>query len=207
MVDGKTRQLLEKAEKQHEAAGTADSCVARAARHFSSADETENEFQNLRRKLFQISLWNECSEISSFELFDQNGGAQPEKFAAVGDFIKVTLPGSGKADWVEIVEIYEPDDEIVLTVRPSHDPTATENKEKTSHFFTGDSTNNFCLIKENQTIVFFVIGLNEQTNTDDTKNVIETVRNFATAHLGRFLGIQKTQWETFCRNFLETNDK
>jgi hypothetical protein len=45
--------------------------------------------------------------------------------------------------------------------------------------------------------------LNEKTNADETEGVIETARNFATANLGRYLGIQKTQWKTFCENFIE----
>jgi hypothetical protein len=45
--------------------------------------------------------------------------------------------------------------------------------------------------------------LNEKTNIEETSGVLETIRNYATANLGCLLGIQKTQWETFCKNFLE----
>ncbi len=206
-INGKIQILLEKAARQSDSTAPKQSSTAQATRVFSTAAEAEKAFSYLRNRLVKVELWNVESEISSFYLFDRNGNATPEKPAATaGDFIKIILPGSGKDDWVKIVEIHDSPGETVLTVQPSPDPTAkeTENEKTTSHFFTADSTNNFCLQKIDAKINFYVIGLNEKTNTEDTRGVIETVRNFATANLGSFLGIQKTQWETFCENFLKS---
>jgi len=203
IASGRTKDLLERAERQNDSSTPEDSSVADATRVFSSVEAAEKAFSHFHKKLLHIEQWNADSEISSFELFDKSGDAQSEKIARRGDFIKVTLPGSGKDDWVKIVEIYESPDEIVLIVQPSHDPTNVENAKTTSHFFTADSSNNFCLQKENSTINFYVIGLNEKTNTTETGGVLETVRNYATANLGCFLGVRKAQWKTFCDNFLE----
>jgi hypothetical protein len=126
-----------------------------------------------------------------------------EKIPAVGDFIRISLPGSGKNDWVKIVEIHDAADEIVLTVQPSSNPTDKEDNSTTSHFFTNDSTNNFCLQKNGIKLNFYVIGLGEKSNTEDTSGIVETVRNFATANIGHYLGIQKAQWQNFCDNFVE----
>jgi len=202
-TNSKTQTLLERAARQSDSPTPEDSSIVKATRVYPTAAEAEKAFAFLGKRLFHIEHWNDCSEISSFALFDNNGDSEPDKLAAVGDFIKVTLPGSGKDDWIKVTEIDEPPDEVVLTVQPSHDPTDEANKQTTSHFFTSDSTNNFCLQRTDARINFYVIGLDEKTNTEETSGILETIRNVATANLGCFLGIQKTQWETFCKNFLE----
>jgi len=204
---GKIQNLLEQAARLNDSAAAEDSSVAGGKRVLPTAAEAEEVFSRLHEKLFQIEYWNSCSEILNFELFSANGIASPKKAAALGDFIKITLPGSGKGDWVKIAEIHESADETILTVQPSYDPTDEENVKTTSHFFTAASTNNFCLQRDKTTINFYVIGLNEETNTEETSGVLETARNYATANLGCLLGIQKVQWETFCRNFLEVKSE
>jgi hypothetical protein len=201
-TNDKIQTLLERAARRNDSA-MPDSSIAKATRSFSTAEEAEKAFAFLRNRLFHVGRWNDYSEISSFALFDSNGKSQPDELAAVGDFIKVTMPGSGKDDWIKITDINESPDEIILTVQPSHDPTDAETKQSTSHFFKRDSTNNFCLQKAAAKINFYVIGLNERSNTQETSGILESARNLATANLGYFLGIQKTQWETFCNNFLE----
>lgn len=201
-INGKIQTLLEQAAGQNDSA-MPDSSIARATHSFSTADEAKKAFAFLRNRLLYAGHWNDYSEISSFALFGNNGESQPDKLAAAGDFIKVSLPGSGKDDWIKVTEIDDLPDEVVLTVQPSRDPTDETNRQATSHFFTRDSTNNFCLQRAAAKINFYVIGLNERTNTEQTSGILESARNLATANLGYFFGIQKTQWETFCRNFLE----
>lgn len=202
-ANSKTKDLLWRAERQNDSSTPEDSSITGAARFFSSDAAAEQAFSRFHKKLLNVRGWNADSEISSFELFDENGDAAGEKAAVVGDFVRVVLPGSGKADWIKVVEIYESSDETILTVQPSHDPGNAAEAATTSHFFHSDSTNNFCLQKERSTINFHVIGLNEKANTTETGSILETVRNYATANFGYFLGIQKTQWKTFCSNFLE----
>jgi len=94
---------------------------------------------------------------------------------------------------------------MVLTVNPSRNPTEkTDDESVTSHFFSGDATNNFCLERRENILNMCVIGLSEKTNTDETKNAFETARNFAVANAGRFLGVQKAHWKLFCESFLKT---
>jgi hypothetical protein len=103
----KIQILLEKAARQNESPTREASSAASAARFCQSAAETEELFSRFHQKLFRINQWNSDSAISSFELFDEKGDSQPEKRAVLGDFIKITLPGSGKSDWVKIIEIDE----------------------------------------------------------------------------------------------------
>jgi hypothetical protein len=196
--------LLAEYERQSKSPDAEKSSLAFATRQFTTAGEAEQRFEQFKEKLFHIQKWNRESGVSSFVLYDENGNEQGEKQAAVNDFIKITLPGTGKADWVSIAEIYESPDEIVLTVQPSRNPTEkTSDETTTSHFFTNDSTNNFCLERRLEAVNIYVIGLNEKANTGDASNLLESIRNFATANLGHYLGFQKSEWTTFCENFLE----
>ncbi|HXH69369.1 MAG TPA: hypothetical protein VNI60_03380 [Pyrinomonadaceae bacterium] len=203
-MNHKIQNLLEQAGRQARALERGGSSITFASRAFSDTSEAEDSFNHLKQKLFHVRSWNAESFLTSFEPFDKDGKPSRRK-SAVGDFIRLSLAGSGKNDWVKIIEITEEPDEAVVTVMPSYNPTENQpDKNATSHFFTGDSTNNFCLGKNRETVTFHVIGLDEKTNTNETENFIETVRNVAVANIGCYLGIQKSEWKIFCENFLET---
>jgi len=203
-MNSKIRELLDRAAAIIDSSEDKMSSVARAERQCATKQEAEKCFGELREKLFRVERWNAHSGLTSFELFDDAGESCRRDAAKTGDFIKITLSGSGKSDWVKIINIDQSPDEIVLTVQPSYNPTEDEpDKAVTSHFFTRESTNNFCLQRTGEIINFYVIGLDEKSNTRDTNNIIETARNVATANLGHYLGIQKGEWTTFCTNFLE----
>lgn len=206
-MTSKIQDLLDKAAAVTASSTGKMSSVASAARNFPAETEAEKCFAELREKLFQIEKWNADSGLSSYELFDESGSVCERERARIGNFIKTTLAGSGKSDWLKIIDIDESADEIVLTVQPTYNPTEdATDKSVTSHFFTRESTNNFCLQRKGDTLNFYVIGLDEKSNTADTNNIIETARNVATANLGHYLGIQKGEWTTFCKNFLEIED-
>ena len=202
-MNDKIQNLLAQAEAQARTSDDGESSITFASRAFSDAAEAENSFNHLKQKLLHIRSWNAESFLTSFELFDRDGKPSHRESAAVGDFIRLSLAGSGKDDWVKIVEITNEANEAIITVKPSYNPTDNQpDKNATSHFFTDDSTNNFCLGKNRETVSFYVIGLNEKTNTNETENFIETVRNVAVANIGCYLGIQKSEWKIFCENFL-----
>ncbi len=204
-MNDKIQNLLAQAEAQARTSETGESSITFASRAFSDATEAEDSFKHLKQKLFHIRSWNAESFMTSFELFDKDGKPNQRETAAVGDFMRLSLAGSGKDDWVKIIEITEKPDEAIVSVKPSYNPTENQPvKNATSHFFTDDSTNNFCLGKNRETVIFYVIGLNEKTNTSETENFIEIVRNVAVSNIGCYLGIQKSEWKIFCDNFLET---
>jgi hypothetical protein len=199
--------LLAEAERQSQSPDPEKSSLARATRQFTDASAAEENFKRLKEKLFRIEKWNSESGVSHFELYDDSGKKIKNQPAAVNDFIKITLPGSGKNDWVKIIEIHEAPGEAILTVQPTYDPTAEKPDETvTSHFFTADARNNFCLERDRETLNFYVIGLSEMSNTGDTNNILESARNFAAANLGHYLGAQTVEWTVFCQNFLETEE-
>lgn len=202
-MSGKTEILLARAKVETEE----KTSVSSAERRFATEAEAKENFALLSEKLLLVEKWNFSSGISTFTLFDR-GGEKKNAQAQTGDFIRIKMPMTGKEDWVKITEIDTDFDELIITVQPTYDPTAEPDaRETTSHFFTADSSNNFCLRLRQNVIEMYVIGLNEATNTKETNGVLESVRNLATANLGHYLGVQKAEWTTFCRKFLETETK
>ncbi|HEX8369959.1 MAG TPA: hypothetical protein VF604_15540 [Pyrinomonadaceae bacterium] len=190
--------------KEAETSDDGKSSITGAEREFAAAEETAEAFDLFSQKLYDINRWEAESGVSAFQLFDENGKGLETKKAQKGNFVRISLPGSGKHDWVKIVDIHDAPDEIVITVQPTYDPTEKEtDKDTTSHFFTSEATNNFCLQKREKSLAAYVIGLHEKPNTSESGGVIETVRNAAAASFG-WLGFQKIEWKTFCENFLES---
>lgn len=184
--------------------------------HFS-VNYGEREFENerdaaaylddLKKRLIDIKKWNQHAGLSTYELFDQNG-APVERPIAPGLFMRITLTGSGKADWVKIENVFESPYEIVIRVKPTYDPTEDSRQTgKTSHFFTAAATNNFCAFREGNKVSLYVIGLNETLNSGHTSGLIETARNTMVANLGYYLGIQKAEWTKFCESFLSDHEE
>lgn len=201
-------RLLEEAEAQKHSSGSGESTVTSESRSFPTAAEADGFFDELRQELFCVREWNRKTALTSFELFDEEGNLADRQTAVVGDFIRLMMTGSGKYDWVRIIEIVNEAGEAIVTIKPSPDPTDKEpDKNVTSHFFTSDATNNFCLEKRDAVVSFYVIGLSEKTNTDETESLVGKARNVAVANIGSYFGIQTGEWKTFCKNLLRLTDQ
>ena len=193
----KTDDLLNQAKRNN-----SESSISFADQDLADEQEAARIFSLLRRRVLDIAGWNKHSLFSTYELFDENGGEIADGKIAVGVFIRIALKASGKYDWIRVINFSEDEKEFVITVKPTFDPTAEKTSEKViSHFFTDESTNNFCLFRKGKTVAFYIIGLDEKPNTGETGGALETVRNVA-VNIGTYLGIQKSEWEKFCRHFL-----
>ncbi len=198
-MNSKTSNCLKKAE-----ANKNESSIIFAERTLLSEREADEIFSNLKSHILSIEQWNEHGSLSSYEIFDENGQALQTDNLSVGVFIRIWLKSSGKYDWVKLIDIFEDENEFVITVQPTFDPTE-EKPDKTliSHFFTDESTNNFCIVRDFKTVTFYVIGLDEKINTDKTEGTLETVRN-AGAKLSSYLGVQKGEWKRFAESFIDS---
>ena len=171
-------------------------------REFENERDAAAYLADLKKRLVDIKKWNQHAGLSTYELFDQNG-VPIERPITPGLFMRITLTGSGKPDWVKIEDVFESADEIVITVKPTYDPTEDPPQTgKTSHFFSSAATNNFCAFSEGSKVSLYVIGLNETLNSGHTSGLIETARNTMVANLGYYLGVQKAEWTNFCQSFL-----
>ncbi|HQU84547.1 MAG TPA: hypothetical protein PKY59_15525 [Pyrinomonadaceae bacterium] len=198
----KTDELLEQA-SLHEK----HSSISAAEKEFADSETAEKVFSTLKKMLHNIHDWNEHAMLTSFALFNENGVETTAEDFEIGGFMRISLKGAMKYDWVKIVDIYEAENEFVLKVKPSFDPTdETRDKDVTSHFFTDEAENNFCLVKKINNVGLYVIGLHEKMNSSETSNSLETIRN-AAVNLGSYFGVQEGEWEKFCHHFLEDAEK
>ena len=185
-----------------------DTSLNLAKRVFLEQAACDEFFESTKPKLLDINEWNKNSSPTKYSLFDEAGGEVPSQPISVGMFIRINLYGSGKYDWVRVLSIKDERDEMVLTVRPTYDPTQDPpDTASTSHFFWPEATNNFCLQRDGKTVAFYVIGLNERQNTKFTDGLIESARNAAVANIGYYSGLQKSVWKEFCANFLSTDEE
>lgn len=199
-MSAKIQNLLEQANFSE----AEDSSVNLAKRTFLSEIEAKEFFNQKKPKLLNIAEWNANSTPSSFELFDESGKVSDTRVIALGKFVRIGLPASGKFDWVKVIQIDDAPDELVITVQPTYDPTETSpDKSVTSHFLKSEATNNFCLQRDDTSVALYVIGLNEKANVKEAGNPFEAARNVAAANFGYFFGAQKAMWKEFCKNFLE----
>ena len=180
-----------------------DTSLNSAERSFDTEGEAAGFFRTAVPMLFDIEMWNECGTASEFAVFDEDGEPAGPKFGE-GRFIRIYLKATAKYDWVRVQKIHRSDDEAVVTVKPTCDPTQKPvDKSVISHFFSDEATNNFCLTKDRRSVSFYVVGIGEKQNTTQTGGMVETLRNVAAANLGYYLGIQKAEWKMFCVKFLE----
>jgi hypothetical protein len=178
-----------------------------AEREFPDSAAAVNYFEGLKARFKDIGQWNANSHVSSYALYDQNGKPASTPFIERDQFMEIRLHGTGKSDWVRIENILSSPNELVITVKPTYDPTEEPPQiGKTSHFFTARARNNFCAFRENDHVMLYVIGLHETLNSGHTSGIAETARNAALANLGYYLGIQKAVWSSFCDSFLSEND-
>ena len=194
----KTDDLLQQAERDRE-----HSSVASAEKTFAREAESEKFFTLLKTKLQDVDEWNAHALLTAFALFDDTGRALETRKITVGAFLRISLTGAIKYDWVRVEHINDAPHEFIIRVRPTHDPTdESDDKAAVSHFFTDESINNFCLFKKARTVGLYVVGLNEKLNASETAGALETVRN-AAVNLGSYLGVQRGEWEKFCHHFIE----
>lgn len=194
----KTDALLESARLNEK-----HSSVSSAEQDFADEGKAAEVFSAVKRMLLSLDEWNEHAMLSSFALFDRNGNETAENDFSVENFMRISLKGAMKYDWVKIADIYEAENEFVITVKPTFDPTEEKRDENvTSHFFTDEAENNFCLVRKSHRIGLYVIGLHEKMNSAETGGSLETIRN-AAVNLGSYLGIQTSEWEKFCHHLLD----
>lgn len=192
--------------KTANSSGAVDSSVNSAKRRFSNETQAKEFFDEVKLKLLNLEQWNAKSS-ASYELFDETSEICADKTLEIGKFIRISIPATGKDDWVKIIGIYEAKNEFVITVQPSYNPTEKPvDRNVTSHFYSREARNNFCLQRNETAVVCYVIGTDEKQNTDETKNLLETARNLGAANFGYYSGVQKGMWKSFCQNFLETEN-
>lgn len=158
-------------------------------------------FELVKKRFQDVNSWEffAGTEKAEFALHDATGKLSMEK-PEVGNYISIKIPllhnsAEEGLDWVQ-VEVYEEElkehsEEVYMRLRPSFNPTLPS--DKITHFLDSDSTSNFIIRRNNNTISAEVYARNEIPNTKD-KTVLEKIRN-KTVALGGMLFGSKIQWE------------
>ena len=182
-----------------------DTSVNVSKRVFLDETECDHFFAATKSEMVDIDEWNRNSSATSYALFDETASVVERTPISVGHFIRIGLYGGGKYDWVRVISIVDEDDEFIITVQPSEDPTKRpRDRNSISHFFGPEARNNFCLQRNEKTVAFYIIGLNEKQNVAFTDGLIESARNAAVANVGYYSGLQKAVWKQFASNFIAT---
>jgi len=170
---------------------------------FHNSQEAKDFYHIVRNRLLNINEWYRVASLplASFQLLDHTG--QPKaKNPAIGDFIRINVPGPGLQstngyDIVHIDNIEETNEKnlqiVTITLRPSLDPTAEQDHE-IKHFFTELATSTLQVKRNEKTIEANYFGRNEVINLD-MDHLSEKIRNLLIG-VGAKLGFSFPQWKS-----------
>ena len=161
---------------------------------FSGRTKTVKEFGRAVDKLFQVNQWSNLPGLtSSFILTDSNGKEKKGALPAVGDFIKIMLPGPTPENWVIITDINKQQKIAEFTVSPSQDPTERKDQGKVEHFFIKEATSTFKVEMYKNSIKACEIGRNEGINNNRNAGDRKLINTILAE--GGWATFQKTQWK------------
>jgi hypothetical protein len=95
-MNKRIQRLLGEALAEKHSSGTGESSITSASRTFLETHDADDFFNKLRPELFRVREWNEKATVTSFELFDEKGDISERENAVVGDFIRLSMAGTGK---------------------------------------------------------------------------------------------------------------
>jgi hypothetical protein len=176
----------------------------------STIDEARHWYMRAVKRMENPGIWHELAgrASASFILTDTKG-AGLFRFAGIGDYIRINVPGPGPVegggyDWVRIEKMEEYIDSsgqrewTGMKVRPCNNP-GTETGG-TAHFFRGDATSTFIIERNGKKVTAYYHGRNEVPNTA-TPRLIDNVRNAVVA-AGAIVSLSEAQWSALSRGFL-----
>lgn len=180
----------------------------------SDAAEARRVFSTAAERLLNVNSWEKiCGPLSAkFSLRDERGEFA-NRTARSGDYFRIDVPGPGPSsgdgfDWVRVEALSDRrnpgSDEESVTIRVRPAPSPENPAPDTAHFFSGDATSSFQVIRRGNIIRAEVHGRNEQPNTDVEKKA-DKVRN-AVVGTGAVAGVSKPQWNSLVKGLLETED-
>jgi hypothetical protein len=166
-------------------------------------------FEEVKSRLKNVNEWHQFAGAltANFQLVDQEG-SEVNRMAEKGDYFKINIPGPDNpggdgADWVQIEEVESsssPDKESFgFRVRPSHDPKINTNK--TTHFYSPDTTSSFTVTRENNQVKVGIYDRNTKANTD-AGHFTGNLRNAIVGTVG-ILAFSKFQWKSLTEGLLQ----
>lgn len=164
---------------------------------FESEEAAKNAFEESKKRLFSIHLWNVIPgpENSTFMLYNKKGSPYSASKPSIDDFIKIEIPGPFPENWVKVVDVKNKDDFAEFTVRPSTDPTDKDQPEEvTEHFFKSKATSTFKVERKGNTIIAYEIGKQEAINKMEPEAGGRSAVNTLISE-GGWAAFQELQWK------------
>jgi hypothetical protein len=153
-------------------------------------------FARAREKLFNVDAWSTLPGFSAkFGLYDRDGLRKTDG-PAVGDCVRITLPGPLPENWVMVTDVRTGLQEAQFTVSPCGNPKARAESTvgEVAHFFGGEATSTFRVELQGNTLVASEIGRNERINNQGDEAGGRAVVNTLIAESGWAL-FQEMQWK------------
>jgi hypothetical protein len=163
---------------------------------YPDAASAAEAFDQAREKLFYVDGWSTLPGFSAkFGLYDR-AGLRKTDGPAVGDCIRISLPGPLPENWVMVTDVRTGPGEAQFTVSPCGDPKATtESTEgKVAHFFGGEASSTFRVELQDNILVASEIGRDERINNQGDEAGGRAVVNTLIAGGGWAL-FQEMQWK------------
>jgi protein involved in polysaccharide export with SLBB domain len=165
-------------------------------------------FQLAKQRLMDVNHWHQLSGPASatFTLTDAAGN-EVDRPVQSGDHLKIDIPGPGSLtgegyDWVQVeaVEAEEKSGQDFLSIRVRPTPNPQNNNEDVAHFFTGDASSTFSVLRKGNMVIAGVYGRNEKPNLN-AKTMVDKLRN-AVVGVTAIAGLNKPQWKSLVLGLL-----
>jgi len=166
------------------------------SRQFEDEDSAVFEFSRSKERLFDVNRWSQIPGIanSTFELYNAQGERLERNHVQKDDFIKIDLPGPLPFYWVVVTAISEETDRAEFTVQPTYDPTESDSRSKTDHFFQSQARSIFRVERKGNEITAMEIGIDEAINNKEGEAGGKGLINTLVAE-GGWAALQKYQWK------------
>jgi len=167
-------------------------------------------FNVAKHRLLDVSNWHKlCGLVTATFTLTDSLGNKVRRLAKEGDYLRIDIPGPGSKtghgyDWVKIEAIgnirnSENDrEEVSMRARPAKNPKG--NGEQTAHFFKGDASSTFMVVREKNVVEAEIHGRNELPNVKQESR-LDSIRNIFIA-LGAMLGFSKSQWKKLVKGLV-----
>jgi hypothetical protein len=165
-------------------------------------------FQLAKQRLLDVNNWHQLGGTASaiFSLTDEKGN-EVHRPALLGDHFKIDIPGPGSLtgdghDWVQVeaIEAQENNGEDIISIRVRPTSNPQNNNQDVAHFFTGEASSTFSVLRKGNIVIAGVYGRNEKPHLN-TKAVIDKLRN-AIVGVTAIAGLNKPQWKSLVMGLL-----
>src|SRR5688572_17713775 len=108
-------QVIESLIKAANSSTDNDSSINLAKKQFTEVDDAIKLFSDVRQRMLRITEWGKNSSVTGYDLFDEDGDLINSEPINVGHFIRLSLYGAGKYDWVRVIKVTDKPEEFIIT--------------------------------------------------------------------------------------------